>query len=148
MFSHVSEKILCAFCKLERRVYFKKSINWTNGLIASAAALLFMYIVWQKIDPRAVIFFVIFLVVAEVFIRLRWRMALPCPHCGFDPLLYKTDRDEAVRRVRSKLDAVRASGRHLFKTQNPLENLPVIHKNSQKENRRIADENRILSKRI
>jgi hypothetical protein len=124
----ISETILCAFCRLNRRIFVKKSIDWTNVLTAAIAAALLMFVIWQDADPRAVIFFVAFLAVAEVFVRLRWRMSLPCPHCGFDPLLYKLDREETVRRVKAKLDELRTNGRHLFKPQNPLAQLPVIQK--------------------
>ncbi len=152
----ISEHVLCAFCRLERRVYTKKSVGWTNVLKAALAAVLLMFIIWQRIEPRAVIFFAIFLAMAEVFIRLRWRMSLPCPHCAFDPLLYKVDREETVRRVITKLNQVRADGRHLFKTQNPLEHLPFVHKNSNDGLRgqgpaakpSAKTENRILSRQV
>lgn len=152
----ISERVLCAFCRLERRVYIKKSIDWTNVLTAALAAVLAMFVVWQQIEPKAVIFFVVFLAMAEVFIRLRWRMSLPCPYCAFDPLLYKIDKEETVKRVKAKLDQVRASGHHLFKTQNPLENLPVVHKNSKEglgDRRALTPqsgkpEDRILSRQV
>src|SRR6185437_7785682 len=110
--------------RLERKVCMKKTSGWTNVLSALLAAFLIMLAVWQTFDPRVVMIFVTFLVAGEVFVRIRWRLSLPCPHCEFDPALYKTDRAETVRRVKAKLAEVRASGSHLFKMQNPLENLP------------------------
>jgi hypothetical protein len=125
--------VLCAFCRLERKVCTKKSANWTNVLSAMLASTLVMLLIWQTFDPKVVIIFSVFLVVSEIFVRMRWRIAMPCPHCGFDPVLYKTDRKETVRRVKAKLVHVRTSGSHLFKSQNPLERLPVVHQNTSQD---------------
>src|SRR5690606_17929187 len=80
---------------------------------------------WGGLDPRVAILFCVFLVIAEIFVQLRWRLIIPCPHCGFDPVLYKINREETVRRVQAKLAEVRARGDYLLKKNNPLKNLPV-----------------------
>ncbi len=85
-----------------------------------------MFLVWQRLDPRGVLFFVLFIMGSEVFVRLRWRMSLPCPHCAFDPLLYKTNREESVKRVKARLEQVRSSQKFLLRTQNPFEKLPIV----------------------
>lgn len=123
----VSEKIYCAFCRLERRVYLKKNITWTNVALAFLGSTMLMFVFWQRWDPRGIFIFVLFLAFADVFIRFRWRMALKCPHCGFDPLLYKCDPDETARRVKARLNEVRQSENFLFRSQNPLSQLPAIH---------------------
>ena len=135
----LKQKIFCAFCRLERRVYTKKSIDWTNVLLAFVAASLMMFILWQGPDARMIIFFVLFLACAEVFIRIRWRMSLPCQHCGFDPLLYKIDREETVRRVKAHLDQLKASGTYLMKSQNPFAHLPVIENNENEKANQLLD---------
>ena len=122
----VSEKVFCAFCRLERRVYTKKNISWTNVVLALLCSLLLTLIVWGGIDPRAFLIFIFLLICSDVFIRFRWRMALACPHCGFDPLLYKRDPDETVKRVKLRLDEVRRSEQYIFQANNPLSHLPVI----------------------
>jgi hypothetical protein len=79
---------------------------------------------------------VIFIAVSEVFVRLRWRMSLPCPHCSFDPLTYKTNRAEAVKKVQAHLLQLKQSGRYLMKSQNPFQNLAVVKvKSDDKKNR-------------
>ena len=123
----VSEKIYCAFCRLERRVYPKKNVSWTNVVLAFGCALVLTFVFWGGVDPRAILIFVFLLASADVFIRIRWRMALTCPHCGFDPLLYKRDPDETVKRVKARLDEVRRSEQYLFQAHNPLSRLPAIH---------------------
>jgi hypothetical protein len=134
-----SQNVFCAFCRLERKVYMKRSISWTNVMLSFFGAIIFMYGVWQGPDARASLFFVFFLMIAEIFIRIRWRVSLPCPHCAFDPLLYKTDRRLAVAKVNQRLAAVRESGKHLLNKNNPFLNLPT----------RAPDESaRTLSKQV
>jgi hypothetical protein len=145
----LTQKIYCAFCRLERRVYVKKSISWTNVVLSFFAASLLMFSIWQRLEARMVIFFVIFLAVSEVFVRLRWRMSMPCPHCGFDPVLYKTDREETVRKVTEHLAQLKKSGSYLLKSQSPFENLPS--RKAQPENTKInnlARPERRLSKQV
>lgn len=124
--SGLVDTVLCAFCKLERRVYVKKHIDWTNVVLSFLAAVLLMFAVWQSLEPKALLFFSINIIVAEVFVNLRWRLSLPCPHCGFDPLLYKTDREKAAMKVKQTLDEIKASGRHLLTPNNPFKNLPKL----------------------
>ena len=124
--SKISQKIYCAFCKLERKVCVKKSIDWTNVLLSLALSLILMQVIWQKIDAKFILFFTVFLFVAEVFVRIRWRVSLPCPHCAFDPLLYKTDRAQAVSRVKAKLTLVQKDDAFMLKKNNPLLHIPVI----------------------
>ena len=91
-----------------------------------------MFAIWRGFDARVTVIFVIFIAVAEVFVRTRWRMSLPCPHCGFDPLLYKTNRPEAVKRVKAKLDDLRLSGKHLLKQNNPFLHIPKVEMSKDK----------------
>lgn len=123
-----SEKIYCAFCKLDRKVYTKKSVTWTNVLMCAFLTLLIGQVVWQEVNPKMTVVFIIFVCLSEVFVRLRWRMGLSCPHCGFDPVIYKTDQQEAVRRVKAHLDLLKNSGRMLLKSRNPLSHLPFRKK--------------------
>jgi hypothetical protein len=134
---NISQKIFCAFCRLERKVFVQKSIGWTNVLLSFLGATLLMFAIWKEFDPRVIVIFVLFAVVAEVFVRTRWRMGLLCPHCGFDPLLYKTNRAEAVKRVKAKLDDIRLSGRHLLRQNNPFLHLPKIEFDKDKHPRDI-----------
>lgn len=124
--AEISQKIFCAFCRLQRKVVVKKHSDWTNVALSLMASGILMFFIWRAVDPRAIIFFVICIFIAEIFIHLRWRMNMSCPHCGFDPLLYKSDREAVVRKVKNKLAQVRANGQYLLKQNNPFENLPCI----------------------
>ena len=63
-----------------------------------------MMAIWQEFDPRAFLFFVFLLAIAECFVQIRWRMTIACPHCGFDPVLYMKDQPKAVEKVKSRLN--------------------------------------------
>lgn len=120
------EKVYCAFCRLERNVYAKKHVDWTNVLWSFLVSVLLMLTIWGEFEPKFLVIFTICISIAEVFVHIRWRMALPCPHCGFDPLLYKVDREKAAAIVKENLEKLRTSGQFLLRQNNPFENLPVI----------------------
>lgn len=133
-----TQKIFCAFCRLERKVYSKKSIDWTNVALSFLSSTLVMYGIWQGWDGRIAIIFVIFLIFSEVFVRMRWRMSLPCPHCHFDPLVYKRDKFEAMSRVKTHLEGLRASGKYLLKQNNPFQHLPIVKYNPETKEKTIS----------
>jgi hypothetical protein len=99
------------------------------GIVAIVGALLgslvLMTLVFQEFDPKFLIFFVILLAIAEIFVQLRWRMTIVCRHCGFDPVLYVKDTQKAVEKVKAKLDARRDDPAAIF--ARPL-HLPTIPK--------------------
>lgn len=97
----VSNKCFCAFCRSERTVYRKRHLSSFDALLSLVTASLLSFIVWQDFDPRLVIFFVLALVIAELFVVFRWRMSIACPKCGFDPVLYKKSPELAVSRVKA-----------------------------------------------
>jgi len=57
-----------------------------------------------EIDPRLGLFFITGLFISEMFMQLRWRMALACRQCGFDPIIYKKNPSDAVKIVKSHLE--------------------------------------------
>lgn len=94
-----SQRCYCAFCRSERTVYRKRHVSFVDAFLAVVASLTLSLIVWQRLDPRAVMFFALGMSVAELFIVVRWRMTISCPKCGFDPVLYKKNPQAAAERV-------------------------------------------------
>lgn len=123
--SSVSERVFCAFCKLPRRVYTRKNLSWTNVLLSLVLSFLLMFGIWQRLDGRVTIFFAVSVILAEVFVYIRWRLSVRCPHCHFDPVLYKSDRKKTVIQVRERLEELKASGGYLLKHNNPFTHLPT-----------------------
>ncbi len=113
----------CAFCKSQRRIYRKRNINFLNVIASAMAAVVVMFVLWQGLDPRAIIAFVVCLAISEVFIKIRWRLSVVCRVCGFDPVLYIKDAPAAAEKVRVRLDDRKQDVNYLL--ARPL-NLPTI----------------------
>ncbi len=118
-------KCFCAFCKSERIVYSRKSLGPAALLGCLLASIAAMIIIFQDFDPRAILFFVLFLVLAEIFTQIRWRLSVVCKHCGFDPVLYLKDTEKAADLVKARL-AVRSAGPEAWLAK-PLD-LPKLKK--------------------
>ena len=140
----------CAFCKSERRVYLKKNISWLDTLGSALGALVVTFIVFQEVDPRGIFIFLAFLIIGEVFVKIRWRMSMTCRHCGFDPLLYLKDKELASNKVKAFLDKRKEDPTMLLR---PPLHLPKITKEQADQLRREELESKkttgkIVSRRI
>lgn len=126
-----SQSCYCAFCKHERKIYEKKHISFVNVLLSVLVAFLLMYVFWQELDARVVILFVASICLSEIFILLRWRLSMPCPYCGFDPVLYKRSATECARKVQQFLEMKKSSPATYLHAKNPFQHLkPVLKKRS------------------
>lgn len=123
--ARASKRCFCAFCRSQRTVYTKKHVGLADVLLAGLAAALLSYIVYQDLDPRAVIFFAVGLAIAELFIMLRWRLSAICNKCGFDPFLYKRSPERAAQRVKEYMEERKNDPLSLF---SPPPKLPVLRK--------------------
>lgn len=104
LFSRVRDHRFCAFCKSKRRVYVKKHIDLTNVLITFFLAVVAASAFSQGLDPVSVLLWSVLLVLTEIFVFLRWRIAIVCRLCGFDPVLYKKSPALAAQKVRQFFD--------------------------------------------
>ena len=95
------EKRFCAFCKNYRTFYLKKHLSGFDIFLASVASLALMLLIWQDVDIKAFYFFVFAVVVSEALVLLRWRMRMICDICGFDPILYKRNAQQAAEKVKT-----------------------------------------------
>lgn len=123
MLKRTIQKCFCAFCKNPRRVYRKKHIDWTNVLMSFVSSAFLVMALWQGFQPEIILFFVVLVAASEIMVQVRWRMSLPCPHCGFDPLLYTKKPEEAARRVVSFMEKQRETPLYWLKGD-PLRQLP------------------------
>lgn len=97
-------------------------------------SVLLMIILWQSMDPRGLVIFVLGLSVSEIFIVLRWRLTLPCPYCAFDPILYKKSPQLAAQKVRAFYEDSKETPAFYLKTNNPL---LAIQKRQKKKNKQL-----------
>lgn len=114
--------VYCAFCRSSRRIYTSRGVgvvHLVGGLIWS---VIFTMGYFRDLDFRGVFVFLVILAVSEIFLRLRWRMQIVCPHCGFDPVLYLKNPEQAATHVRGFLERRQVSSDFLLA---PRLNLPA-----------------------
>lgn len=58
-----------------------------------------MFLFWPLFKFKGLFMFIPVWAVFEFFYRLRARQSLICPHCGFDPYLYKHDVGLARKKI-------------------------------------------------
>lgn len=117
------QKVLCycAFCRTPHRIYVKKGIGAKEILSALLLSLSFMWGIWGAWSLRAIPIFLATLFVGEWIAHFRWRLALVCRQCGFDPLIYKQSPARAAQKVKDFLDRRRLNPSYLMA---PALNLP------------------------
>lgn len=89
----------CAFCSEPRKFVRKKHLSAVDVLMATLATGLLMLAFWQSFEPRALLILAFILGIAETFMIMRWRVAIACPYCGFDPVVYKRNPEQAATMV-------------------------------------------------
>lgn len=94
-----------------------------NILASLMASVVLMFAIWQEYDPRAIVVFVVCLAISEVFVQIRWRLAVVCRTCGFDPILYVKDPEAASQKVKFQLDRRKEDPKYLLAKRL---NLPTI----------------------
>lgn len=94
----------CAFCKIERKVYANKHLGLIDmiGLIGFGIVLTFA--IFKSFDPRGLFIVGLLLVIAEAFSQMKWRTAMVCRNCGFDPVIYVRSPDQAGLKIKAFLE--------------------------------------------
>lgn len=123
--SQSKNNCFCAFCKSPRRIYRKRNIGFIDVIAAALASIVAMLVLWRSYDPRVMIVFVVFLAISESFVKIRWRLTMPCGQCGFDPLLYIKHPDLAAEKVKARLDMRKQDPKYLFARPLELAKLPA-----------------------
>jgi hypothetical protein len=104
----------CAFCRTPHSVYERKGVGTGFVLGSILVTLSFMYGYWESWNIRSIPLFLTCLFVGEVLAHLRWRLALICRQCGFDPLVYCKSPERAAEQVRDFLDRRRSNPEYLL----------------------------------
>ena len=61
-----------------------------------------------------------------IFVRVRWRNSVKCPHCGFDPIVYKSNPEKAAQITKAFLEKRKRDPTYLLKPQPQIK--PIINK--------------------
>lgn len=117
MFGKTSETCVCAFCKLPHRVYTKTEVSVIDALIVLLVTALMAYAIWGGPDLRSMLILMGMTFLLQVFLRVRYRESVKCPHCGFDPILYKQDSERAAQKVKAHMEKRKDNPQYLLKPQ-------------------------------
>lgn len=77
--------------------------------------VLVTYATFHSLDVRGLLFIGLFLLIGEMFSQLRWRSSMICRNCGFDPVLYVKDPNQAGLKVKAFLEFRKDSVEHLLR---------------------------------
>ncbi len=120
----------CSYCRNERTYVSKKHIQILDIVFLLIPSVLLSFIFWQQLDPRLLLFWVMLGVVVEIFSNLRWRLAIVCKYCGFDPVLYLKSPELAAESVKNFMLDRKSSANFLLSTkqfeQIPRRKIPAI----------------------
>jgi hypothetical protein len=112
----------CAFCSLSYRSYNQRHAGWKEFLLSSVFSMVLMWAIWKDVHIYGFILWGALLAMSEIVLRVRWRSAIRCPHCAFDPVLYKTSPEAAAKVVKEFLEHRKKDPSYLLRPQ-PI--LPV-----------------------
>lgn len=118
-------------------VYDKRHAGWLDVGLAGMASAVLGFAIWQDFNPETLGFFAVFCGFAEIFVQLRWRLSITCPHCGFDPVVYRKDPSFASARVNEFLRLKREDPVTLL---TGMPKLPALVKKRQAGGRTVAPE--------
>ena len=94
----------CAFCKVERKVYSKKHLNLVDVIGLVGFGMILTLTVFKTLDPRGLAIVGTLLIVAELFTQTKWRTSMICRNCGFDPVLYVRNPEQAGLKIKAFLE--------------------------------------------
>lgn len=114
MFSH-RRSCYCAFCKTQRKVYKSKNLSIFEVLALIFLSVLITHVVYKSFDPRGLAIVGLFLLVGEIFTQVKWRASMTCQNCGFDPVLYVKDQEQAGLKIKAFLEKRADSPAHLLR---------------------------------
>ena len=66
-------------------------------------------------DPRGLFIVAAALLFGEIFTQVKWRSAMVCQNCGFDPVLYIRDHELAGLKIKAFLEKRPNSAAHLLR---------------------------------
>ena len=135
LFSGARRTSYCAFCKSPRRLYRRKHVGLTNVLTALIGAGAMCELFYGGPDPVGLGYFSFFVISAEMFVYLRWRAALTCRMCGFDPLVYRRDPRAASAQVREFFDRMGDDPKFML-SKSPLVD---VHRRARERDRQRRD---------
>ncbi len=94
----------CAFCKNPRKVYAHKHLSLVGILGLVGLGVVITYTVYKTLDPWGLGLIGMFLIVGELFSQTKWRTSMICRNCGFDPVVYVRNPEQAGLKIKAFLE--------------------------------------------
>jgi hypothetical protein len=111
----VKTEVYCSFCSLPHKVYAQKHVS-PLGLGAFAViSVIVSYAGWHEFHWLACLLFITMAGWAEFVYQMRWRHSVNCKNCGFDPLVYKKNPEDAAQLVNEFMALRRGDPNYLLK---------------------------------
>lgn len=85
----------CPVCRANRKMTQAPSPTLFHYFQIGLTAIVFTLLTWNWFSWKGMVSFFPLWIFFEVVYRSRVRIAVGCPHCGFDPFLYMTHSDWA-----------------------------------------------------
>jgi hypothetical protein len=104
----------CAFCKIERKVYTNKHLDLLAVLSLVGFGIILTFAVFKELDPRGLAIVGTLLIMGELFSQTKWRTAMICRNCGFDPVVYVRNPEQAGLKIKAFLEKRSESPEHLL----------------------------------
>lgn len=73
------------------------------------------YAIFKQLDPRGLFIVGTILLVSELFSQMKWRSAMICRNCGFDPVVYVRNPEQAGLKIKAFMDRRSESPEHLLR---------------------------------
>ena len=105
----------CAFCKVPRKVYSSKHLSLSEVVSFVALGIVITYAIFKSLDPRGLFIVGTILLVSELFSQMKWRSAMICRNCGFDPVVYVRNPDAAGLKIKAFMQKRSESPGHLLR---------------------------------
>ena len=94
----------CPICKMQRRSFYWPSPRLRHYFQLIVFVAFMTFALWNWFGVKGMFLGFPAWAVFEFFYRARARQSLICPHCGFDPYLYKFDVKLARKKVEQFFD--------------------------------------------
>lgn len=119
-------KAFCSFCTLPLKIYGKQHVVLKELAVFSFVSVVFTFLVWGEFHFAGLLVFAVLTTTAELIHRMRWRASVKCKACGFDPVIYKNNPEQAAALVKTQLAARKVDPLYMLKPQPKIK--PVIRK--------------------
>jgi uncharacterized Zn finger protein (UPF0148 family) len=103
----MSRRVFCPVCYQAYRLKLPREVRIAHYLQVSLLGLLLAGALYPWLGFRAWVVLPPLWILFELIFRLWKRMEMVCPHCDFDPVVYKRDPALAKERVKERMESLR-----------------------------------------